>query len=122
MTTFARIKDGAVVAVGLPRTGVLADGSTVSHYPALPADVLYAEGWREVEDDGPPDHDPETHFTTRELTVDGDEVVAVYAIHERPPEPEPGPSLEEQVATLKAQNSDLADAVATLTDFVLGGV
>lgn len=57
---YARIDGGEVVAPRLPRTGRLADGRTVTNYHRLPAETLNAEGWRQVVDDGPPSHDPET--------------------------------------------------------------
>ena len=101
MTPMARIDGDQVAAVRLPRTGRLADGSTVTNYPALPADVLHAEGWREVHDDGPPDHDPDTHYVTRDLTVDGDTVRSIYTLVPLPePEPDRLAALEDAVDTL----------------------
>jgi len=101
MGSMARIDGGQVVAVRLPRTGRLADGSTVTNYPALPADVLHAEGWREVQDDGPPDYDPEAHYVRRELAVDGDTVRAVYTPVPLPePEPDRLAALEDAVDAL----------------------
>lgn len=81
---YVQLQDGEIVAYSLPRTGLLSDGRAVSGYHFLHPDILHAEGWREVQDEGPPEYDEETHYYTRELEVQGDEVVAVYTIHENP--------------------------------------
>ena len=94
-----RVENGEVVERRLPRSGVL-DGRPVSNYPALPADVLHAEGWRDVTDDGPPDHDEETHRARRTGYVydpDADVVVAEWEVVERPPDPEQGEHLDPQI-------------------------
>ena len=41
------------VEVGLPRTGKLSDGRTVSNYRRLPTDILAAEGWLPYIDERP---------------------------------------------------------------------
>lgn len=40
-----RIEDGNVVEVGLPQSGYLKDGKSVSGYNLLPEDILKDEGW-----------------------------------------------------------------------------
>ena len=98
--SMARIDNGEVVATRLPRTGRLSDGRTVSGYDKLPPDVLYDEGWRDVTDDGPPEHDPETHYARRTGYVydpDTDTVTATYKVVERPPDPEAGEHLDPQI-------------------------
>lgn len=96
----AQVKDGQIVATRLPRHGVLSDGRTVSNYLALPDDTLYAEGWREVVDNGEPDHDPETQRVRRDLEVQGDEVHAVYTVEDQPP-PEPRPDVATWLGALR---------------------
>ena len=94
-----RVENGEVVERRLPRSGTL-DGRKVSNYPALPADVLYAEGWRGVDDDGPPEHDPETHRARRTGHVydpGTDTVTAIYEVVERPPDPDAGDHLDPQI-------------------------
>lgn len=100
MTPMARIDDdGQVVATRLPRVGQLDDGSAVLNYPALPDDVLAAEGWRPLVDDGPPTHDQATERARRTGHVydpDDDVVRAGWEIVDAPPPPddEPGPGVE----------------------------
>ena len=94
-----RVENGEVVERRLPRSGTLG-GRPVSNYPALPADTLYAEGWRDVQDDGPPEHDPETHYARRTGYVydpDTDTVTATYEVVERPPDPDAGDHLDPQI-------------------------
>lgn len=56
-----RIVDGIVVREGLPETGELSDGTTVSGYPLLPPQTLADEGWLPLEDI-PPSFNPITQF------------------------------------------------------------
>lgn len=74
---YARVIDGQVVQVGLPRAGVI-DGRTVSNYHLLPEAVLLAEGWLPLEL-----NQPEYSIDTQELrlvgyTVEADKVTANY--------------------------------------------
>lgn len=106
MTSYAHVTDGTIDRVGLPRTGTLADGRTVSGYDRLPPKILAAEGWAQVVDDGPPKYDPATHQAVRTLEVVDGIPTATYRIEELPPA-EPDPDVE------------LADAIraaATLED------
>jgi len=94
-----RVENGEVVERRLPRSGTF-DGRPVSNYHRLPVDTLYAEGWRDVTDDGPPEHDPETHYARRTGYVydpDTDTVTATYEVVERPPDPEQGDHLDPQI-------------------------
>lgn len=113
MTRYAQVVGGQVAATHLPAVGVLADGSTVSNYAALPADVLADEGWLPLEDERP-DYDP----ATQQLVLDRydiaeDAVTAVYVAQPLPP-PEPTPPT-------RAELDALIDAVATLTLAALEG-
>ena len=94
-----RVENGEVIERRLPRSGTL-DGRKVSNYRALPADTLYAEGWRDVTDDGPPDHDPDTERARRtgyRYDPDADVVVAEWEVVERPPDPDAGDHLDPQI-------------------------
>ena len=98
--SMARIDDGEVVATRLPRNGKLADGRGVSNYHMLDPAILHDEGWRDIVDDGPPEHDPDTHRARRiGYTYDaGDDKVHVdYEIVERPPDPQAGDHLDPQI-------------------------
>lgn len=113
MTQNARIDGDTVSASQIPRIGRLSDGRTVSNYRALPDDVLYAEGWREVIDGGQPDHDPETQRVRRTLEAQGDEVRAVYTVEDRPPPPPEDTSDEDFRQAVEAATS-IADLKAAL--------
>lgn len=92
-TAWAQVRDNVIRKVGLPRTGNLADGSPVSNYHLLPAEVLEAEGWQLIQDEGPPEYDPLTHFLSVNLEVVDGMVKRVYAVEELPPSPpEPPPT------------------------------
>lgn len=82
----ARIQGNAVAAIGLPTTGVLSDGRSVSNYHLLPDETLTEEGWVEVEDPGPPVHNSVTHQAIAETyVVEGGRVVRPYRVEPRPP-------------------------------------
>ncbi|MCA1781910.1 MAG: hypothetical protein ABR616_19185 [Dermatophilaceae bacterium] len=108
--TMVRVETGVVTATRLPRNGYLSDGRAVSGYDQLDAQTLYDEGWREVVDAGAPTHDPETHYVERTLEIVGDEVHAVYTVHERVPAPVP-PEAAEREALLHATRIAIADKV-----------
>ena len=98
--SMARIDNGEVAATRLPRTGRLADGRTVSNYHNLDTAILHDEGWRELVDDGPPEHDETTHRARRighTYDPDADVVRAEWEIVERPPNPHAGDHLDPQI-------------------------
>lgn len=92
---YAYVQDGAIdhLSAEPPHVGRRADGRTVSGYHLLPPSELAALGWVEVQDAGPPAHDPATQRVDRELTVTPEGgVVADYTVTELPPQP-PNPHL-----------------------------
>lgn len=113
MTTYAHVTDGTVDRVGLPTTGTLSDGRTVSGYDRLPLQTLTAEGWLPLID-GPPAYDA----TTEQAIPDGydvlaDRVIVRYRVEPIPtPQPEPPTPEQQRIADLETQ-------VAELTDYVL---
>ena len=103
--SMARIDNGEVTATRLPRTGRLADGRTVSNYHRLDTAILHDEGWRELVDDGPPEHDPDTHRARRTghtYDPETDVVNAEWGIVERPPNPQSGDHLDPQIGVRDA--------------------
>ncbi len=83
--TYALVKNGAVVQVGLPETGVLADGRLVSGFDRLDAETLAAEGWLPLLD-GRPEYDPaRTFLAAPEYSVEGLRVVSRYTVTPLPP-------------------------------------
>lgn len=80
MTIYARVEKGEVVEVGLPQTGILKDGRTVSGYNLLPEKILKQEGWLPVEDERP-EHDSTTEYLVGPTyKARGKRVVAEYAV------------------------------------------
>lgn len=80
---YARVIDGQVVRVGLPRAGVI-DGRTVSNYHLLPESVLLAEGWLPLELNQP-EYNPETQeLRLTGYTVEADKVTANYEAVKKP--------------------------------------
>ena len=78
--------NGESVQLGLPYTGVLSCGNTVSGYHLLPEETLLAEGWQVVQEDKP-EYDSATQqleISTKEI-VDG-QIVVTYVTVERPVE------------------------------------
>ena len=88
-TTFAHVVDGKVRVVGLPSTGTLSDGSSVSGFEFLSPDVLSAEGWLPVVE-------VRSELATGErwgdpvFSVEEGVVVATFSAEPEPP-PEPDP-------------------------------
>lgn len=99
--TYALIDNGEVSRVGLPRTGTLADGRTVSGFDLLPAATLKGLGWLPLDDPGPPEHDPATERVVRSYDVLQTKVNVVYAVEELPePPPDPIEAVQDQLDQL----------------------
>lgn len=99
---YAKVENGQVVRVGLPTTGILQDGSTVSGYNLLPESVLLDEGWLPLVDNKP-EYDEETEyleFVDYEVIPDV-KVVANYIIKQKEPVI-PVPTLEERLESAEA--------------------
>lgn len=56
-----KIKNGQVSTVGLPETGILSDGRTVSNYNKLSEDILLTEGWLPLFKQEP-EYSPDTQY------------------------------------------------------------
>ena len=50
---WVKVENNQVIKRGLPKTGKLSTGETVSNYQLLPEDVLRAEGWLPLQDNPP---------------------------------------------------------------------
>lgn len=73
----ARLHD-TDVEIGLPTTGTLQDGRTVSNYNLLPEDVLFAEGWLPCEE-VKPTYDGATQYLVVDSAVEQDgKVIVTY--------------------------------------------
>lgn len=74
---YAKVVNGQF-QIGLPPTGILQDGRTVSNYHLLPPDILTQEGWLPCEE-VKPDYDLETQYLVIDTAeVLGDKVVVTY--------------------------------------------
>jgi hypothetical protein len=69
--------------IGLPHSGVLSDGRTVSNYHLLPQEILTSEGWLPVEEVKPV-YDESTQKLARDtVTSDGKTITVTYKVAER---------------------------------------
>jgi len=75
---YAKVENGRVTQIGLPTSGVLNDGRTVSNYHLLPPDILTVEGWLPCEE-VKPDYDEATQYLVIDTAVvQGDKVIVTY--------------------------------------------
>jgi hypothetical protein len=75
---YAKVIDGQVVQIGLPTTGTLSDGRSVSNYNLLPEAVLLAEGWLPYQENKP-EYNPETQYLQLSgYDIQQDKVIANY--------------------------------------------
>lgn len=98
---YVYVENGIVKQKGLPRTGTLKDGSTVSNYNLLPHDVLIAEGWLPLIDE-PPETDDKHRAVVSGYEIYEDRVETIYSIEEIVPVPVSETEIRES-ASLKAQ-------------------
>ena len=76
---YARVIDGQVVQVGLPRASVI-NGRTVSNYHLQPKAVLLAEGWLPLELNQP-EYNPEIQtLNLVGYTIQSNKVIANYEV------------------------------------------
>ncbi len=104
--TYAKVENGQVTRIGLPKTGTLSDGRTVSCYDKLPEDTLLQEGWLPYIDN-PPEYDPETQYLeVVDPTITENEVVANYIVQQREIVT-PEPTLEQKIADIQIALAEL---------------
>jgi hypothetical protein len=71
---YGRITDKT--EIGLPTSGILQDGRTVSNYHLLPESVLLTEGWLPCEE-VKPEYNPETQYLAVDTAIVQDEKIIV---------------------------------------------
>lgn len=82
---YARIVDGKA-QLGLPKTGVLSGGVTVSNYHLLPESVLANEGWL-PRVDVKPDYNAETHMLRQGTPYEENgQIIVPYEAVDIPPD------------------------------------
>lgn len=97
---YAKVENGQVIQVGLPATGILKDGSTVSGYNLLPESVLLGEGWLPLIDN-PPAYDRATQYLEHSgYTILETEIISNYVVKTKEPVT-PTPTLEERITALE---------------------
>jgi len=73
---YGRITDKT--ELGLPATGILNDGRTVSNYHLLPLETLVAEGWKPMEE-VKPTYDEATQYLAVDTAIDtGTKITVTY--------------------------------------------
>jgi hypothetical protein len=101
---YAKVENGSVTQVGLPKTGMLTKGEntggTVSGYDKLDEATLLAEGWLPLINN-PPVFNPETEYIEHAgYTIGETEVVVNYII--KPKEQViPVPTVEDRLAAVE---------------------
>lgn len=111
---YALVENEVVTQIGLPQTGILKNGSTVSGYNLLDESVLLEEGWLPLVDIIPT-HNADTEMAIQDgYTIEAAQVVVVYRIEAKPAHV---PSLEEKIQQLEADKASLTVQLAqTNTD------
>jgi hypothetical protein len=105
---YAKIDNGNVIQVGLPTSGCLYDGSSVSNYNLLPDSVLLAEGWLPLIENKP-EFNPETQgLRLTGYTIEETQVVANYVIVTKLP------TVEERLDATEAVLMDVLETIMTL--------
>lgn len=72
---YVKVENGIVVQAGLPETGYLKTGESVSGFNLLPDEVLKEEGWLPLEMGIAPEGNYTTHYDIQE-----DKVIANYTV------------------------------------------
>lgn len=75
---YAKVENNQVVQIGLPSTGILKDGSTVSGYNLLDTEILRNEGWLPYEENKPDYNEITQYLEFVCYTILADKVVANY--------------------------------------------
>jgi hypothetical protein len=85
---YAKVVNGQVERVGLPTTGILKNGCTVSGYNLLTEDELFDEDWLPYIDNQPI-YDIETQYLefVDYTIIPNTEVIANYIVKTRVPQP-----------------------------------
>ncbi len=97
---YAKVESGQVTQVGLPTTGTMTDGSTVSGYDLLPENVLLSEGWLPLVEDRP-EYDFETEYLEHAgYTVGATEVTVNYTVKQIEPVT-PIPTVEDRLSAVE---------------------
>lgn len=80
---YAKVESEQVTQIGLPTTGTLKDGRTVSNYHLLPKKILKAEGWLPCEEIKPEFTEEQYLVIDTKETVK-DKVIVTYKAVEIP--------------------------------------
>ena len=99
---YAKIENNQVVQIGLPKTGTLKDGSTVSAYHLLPEDILRDEGWLPLEENKPEYNELTQYLEFDEYVITDEKVIANYIVREKEIEIVDEPVSDELVAMAEA--------------------
>jgi len=77
---YVKVEDNQVIQTGLPSTGVLRDGSTVSGYNLLDETTLRNEGWLPLEENKPNYDEATQYLDFAGYEILNDKVIANYIV------------------------------------------
>ena len=77
-----KVINNEIVAHGLPQTGTLLNGSTVSGYDLLDEATLKEEGWLPLVLEQPQYNAETQYITFKEYLIESDKVTQVYEVHD----------------------------------------
>lgn len=100
------VENGEIKQIGLPETGFLKDGRSVSGYNLLEESILNEEGWLPLEE-LKPEYNAETQYLQHEgYTIESDKVISRYIVKNIEQQPYV-PTLEERLVAAEAAINDL---------------
>jgi hypothetical protein len=100
---YAKVENGQVVQVGLPSSGALSDGRSVSNYSLLPESVLLTEGWLPLELNEPEYNPAIQELQLVDYTIEAARVIANY---EAVALSEPEPTVQENKDSIISLSTD----------------
>lgn len=79
---YIKIIKGEIVEIGLSKTGILKDGSTVSGYDLLDEQTLKEEGWLPLEESKPEYNEQTQYLEFIDYDILEDKVIANYVVRD----------------------------------------
>lgn len=99
---YVKVENNEIIQIGLPQTGTLKDGSTVSGYDLLDEVILRNEGWLPLEENRPTYNAETQYLEFIGYTIQTDKVIANYTVKDIAVEIVDEPVDDEKVAMAEA--------------------